>query len=189
MYLAVTVLAQEAEHEKNILLPAMGELIAGTLGFLIVFFFMARYAWPRIKTTLQERSESIEGKLERAERDRREAEQLLAQRRAQLDRARDEAAGIVEDGRRRGEEARRDIIARAEREAERIVARGEERVRAEREQAMAEVRQDVGQLAVQLAGRIIGENLDQRRQRALVDRFIGEPAGGPRSSRDEGVRG
>jgi F-type H+-transporting ATPase subunit b len=188
-YLAIAVLAQEAEEQKNILLPAMGELIAGTLGFLVVMGFMARYAWPRIKQTLQERTDNIEGKLEQAERDRRQAEELLAKRREQLDRARDEAAGIVEDGRRRGEDARRDIITKAERDAERIIARGEETVAAERERAMAEVRQDVGQLAVQLAGRIIGENLNQQRQQALVDRFIGELTGSPLSSRDEGVRG
>ena len=72
-YLAIAVLAQEAEEQKNILLPAMGELIAGTLGFLVVLGFMARYAWPRIKQTLQERTDNIEGKLEQAERDRRQA--------------------------------------------------------------------------------------------------------------------
>jgi F-type H+-transporting ATPase subunit b len=188
-YLAIAVLAQEAEEQKNILLPAMGELIAGTLGFLVVMGFMARYAWPRIKQTLQERTDNIEGKLEQAERDRRQAEELLARRREQLDRARDEAADIVEEGRRRGEGARRDIITKAERDAERIIARGEETVAAERERAMAEVRQDVGQLAVQLAGRIIGENLNQQRQQALLDRVIGELTGSPLSSRDEGVRG
>jgi F-type H+-transporting ATPase subunit b len=180
--LAMTTLAQAAqaaEEEKNILLPALGELIVGTLAFLVVFGFMARYAWPRIKTTLAERTENIEGKLDQAERDRAEAQTLLARYREQLDRAHGEAAEIVEEGRRRGAEARREIVAKAEQEAARILARGEEQLRVERERAIGEVRRDVGQLAVLLATRIIGESLDAQRQQALVDRFIDEIEGEP----------
>jgi F-type H+-transporting ATPase subunit b len=188
MHLALTVLAQE-EHSKNILLPAMGELIFGSLGFLVVFAFIAWKAWPSIRTTLQERSDNIEGKLEQAERDRREAEELRQRRQRQLDQARDEAASIVADGRRRGEQARTEIVDKAEREAERIVARGRETIAAERERAETEVRGSVGALAVDLAGRIVGETLDEERQRGLVDRFIGELTGSPLSARDEGIRG
>jgi F-type H+-transporting ATPase subunit b len=174
--LAVTTLAQ-AEEEKNILLPALGELIVGSIAFLVVFVFMARYAWPRISSTLAERTQNIEGKLDQAERDRAEAQTLLARYREQLDRAHGEAAEIVEEGRRRGAEARREIVGRAEQESARILARGEEQLRVERERAIAEVRRDVGQLAVLLATRIIGESLDAERQQALVDRFIDEIEG------------
>jgi F-type H+-transporting ATPase subunit b len=119
----------------------------------------------------------------------REAEELRERYRRQLDRAHEEAGRIVEEGRRRGEDARRDIVAKAERDAERIVARGEEQIRSERDRAVAEVRQDVGQLAVALAARIIGETIDAKRHQAMVDRFIDELTGSPLSSRDEGVRG
>jgi F-type H+-transporting ATPase subunit b len=182
---ALTTLAQEETHEKSILLPAIGELVVGSLAFLVVLVFMARYAWPRINQALRERTEGIEGKLEQAERDRREAQTLLARYREQLDRARDEAAEIVQEGRRRGEETRRELVARAEQEAARRIAAGEEVLRVERERAVAEVRRDVGQLAVLLATRIVGESLDAERQQALVDRFIaeveGEPTGGGRA--------
>jgi F-type H+-transporting ATPase subunit b len=187
MHLALTVLA--AEGEKNILLPAAGELLFGSLGFLVVLFFVWRRGWPQIRQTLQERTENIEGKLEQAERDRREAEELRQRRQRQLDQARDEAASIVADGRRRGEQARTEIVDKAEREAERIVARGRETIAAERERAETEVRASVGALAVDLAGRIVGETLNEERQRGLVDRFIGELTGSPLSSRDEGIRG
>jgi F-type H+-transporting ATPase subunit b len=185
--LAVTTLAQ-AEEEKNILLPALGELIVGSIAFLVVFAFMARYAWPRISATLAERTENIEGKLDQAERDRAEAQTLLARYREQLDRAHGEAAEIVEEGRRRGAEARREIVAKAEQEAARILARGEEQLRVERERAIGEVRRDVGQLAVLLATRIIGESLDAQRQQALVDRFIDEIEGEPQGP-GEAARG
>lgn len=192
MHLAVVVLA--AEEQKNLLLPALGELIVGTLAFVVVLVFMARFAWPRISQTLADRTANIEGKLDQAERDRREAEQLLARYREQLDRARDEAATIVEEGRRRGEDTRREIVARAETESARIVARGEEQLRVERERAIGEVRRDVGQLAVQLATRIVGESLDAERQQALVDRFIDEIEGeatppGQRPARGGASRG
>jgi F-type H+-transporting ATPase subunit b len=192
------LLAQAEEGHGNPILPATNELIFGTLAFLVLLFLLSRFVFPRVNALLEERASNIEGKLERAERDRREAEELRERRRAQLQAAREEAASIVEDGRRRGEDVRRDIVARAERDAERLVARAQEQIRSEHERAVAEVRRDMGRLAVELAGRLVGESMDGERQRRLVDRFLdqlertaGEGSGGGTGEQvgGEGVRG
>ena len=89
--------------------------------------------------------------------------------------AQDEAANIrakaEADGRAIVEEAK----AQAETERAVIAQRGEAQLTAERSQAVASLRQDVGGLAVNLAGRIVGESLDDDvRARAVVDRFIAD---------------
>jgi F-type H+-transporting ATPase subunit b len=183
------ILAQAAEEgHGNPILPETNELIYGTIAFLVLFFLLSRFVFPRVNALLDERARNIEGKLEQAERDRQEATELLASYREQLRRARGEAAQLVEEGRRRGEETRKQTIAKAEADAARIISRAEEEILRERDRAVAEARRDVGMLAVELAGRIIGESVDAEVQQRMVDRFMDELTGSPLSSRDEGIR-
>ena len=179
------------EHHPN--LPATNDLIYGTLAFLLLYLLLAKLVFPRVNKLLDERAANIEGKLERAERDRRQAIALRDRYAEQLERAREEAASLVEEGRRRGEETRKEIIARAEQEAARTLRRAEDQIALERARAVGDVRRDVGQLAVELAGRIVGESMDGERQRRLVDRFIDQleqpVPNGSRPTSGEGVRG
>jgi F-type H+-transporting ATPase subunit b len=94
------VLAQEtAEHEQNPILPASNELIWGTVAFLILLFLMYRTVFPSINQAFKDRRANIEGKLEKAEKDREEAEQLLEQYRRRLRDAEDETQRILEEAR------------------------------------------------------------------------------------------
>ncbi len=107
------VLAQEtAEHEPNPILPASNELIWGTVAFLILLFLMYRTVFPSINQAYKDRRANIEGKLEKAERDREEAEQLLEQYRRRLRDAEDETQRILDEARANAERVRRDLLAR-----------------------------------------------------------------------------
>lgn len=183
------VVLAAGEGERNPLIPPIGEIIFGGLAFLLLLWLLTRFVFPPVMKMLEERTQSIQGKLEQAERDRAEASELLERYRQQLAGAQDEADRIVADARHRGEDARQDIIAKAEEDAARRIARAEEQIAAERDRAIGEVRRDVGALAVQLAERIIGEQVTDDRQQRMVDRFVDElaatdsRAGGDGSSR------
>src|SRR6516225_7210747 len=128
------------------------ELIIGTVSFLIVFAVLWRVLGPRIQQTLQDRTEQIEGGLERAEEAQREAKQTLEQYQAQLAEARHEASRLRQE---------------AQEEGARILAELRERGEA--------LRTEMGALAVELASRVVGESLDEdARQRRVVDRFLAE---------------
>jgi F-type H+-transporting ATPase subunit b len=170
----MSVLAAEEGGTHNPLFPQPEELIWGTVAFLILFGLLSRFVFPAFNKMLEERRANIEGKLEQAERDRREAQELRDRLRAQLERARDEADRIIEEARRRGEERRAELVARAEAEAARKLAQAEEQIATERERAIGEVRRDVGELAVVLAERIVGESMDGERQQRVVARFVEE---------------
>jgi F-type H+-transporting ATPase subunit b len=169
------VLAQEAaEHEQSPILPAANELIWGTVAFLILLFLMYRTVFPSINQAFKDRRANIEGKLEQAEREREEAEQLLEQYRRRLRDAEDETQRILEEARSNAERVRRDLLAKAQTDAGRELDQARQAIRAERDQAIRQLRNEVGTLAVELATRVVGDSLDRERQLRLVDEYIEE---------------
>ena len=175
MHLAY-LLAQEAaqEESRNPIFPATNELVWGTIAFLLLLFLMYRTVFPSINKAFKDRRANIEGKLEQAERDREEAEQLLEQYRRRLRDAEDETQRILEEARSNAERVRRDLLAKAETDAGRELDRARLVIRAERDQAIRQLRNEVGTLAVELATRVVGDSLDRERQLRLVDEYIDE---------------
>ena len=175
MHLAY-LLAQEAaqEESRNPIFPATNELVWGTIAFLLLLFLMYRTVFPSINQAFKDRRANIEGKLEQAEREREEAEQLLEQYRRRLRDAEDETQRILEEARSNAERVRRDLLAKAEGDAGRELDRARQAIRAERDQAIRQLRNEVGTLAVELATRVVGDSLDRERQLRLVDEYIEE---------------
>jgi F-type H+-transporting ATPase subunit b len=175
----VAILAQAAEEgaevsEPKDLYPKIPELIVGLVAFGILFFFFWKWVLPRVNKLLEERREQIQGNLEKAEATRGEADQLLADYRSQLSGARDEANRIIEEARKTADQLRRDIQAKAEEEARETVVRAQEEIRAERDRAFQELRVQVGEIAVELAGRVVGAELDKGAHERLIDSYIDE---------------
>jgi F-type H+-transporting ATPase subunit b len=169
--------AEEEANDAADLYPHWEELVVGALAFAILFFFMWKWVLPRINTLLEERRQKIQGDLERAEQTRTEADQLLADYRSQLANARQEANRIIEEARGTAEQLRRDLQARAEQESQATVARAQDEIRAERDRVFQELRAEVADIAVGLAGRVVGESLDATAHQRLIDEYIDEVAG------------
>lgn len=168
---AALILAQESDS-TNPLLPKTNELIVGIIAFAVLFYILWRYALPRADQTLKERTENIEGKLQQAEREREQAEELLRRYRERLAGAEGEAQRIIDEARANAERLRRDLMSKAEQEADRVINQGREAIRGERDRAVRELRAEVGSLAVELATRVIGDSLDRDRQLRLIDQYI-----------------
>jgi F-type H+-transporting ATPase subunit b len=178
------ILAAEGGAAPNPIVPIWQELVVGTVAFAVLVYVLGKYVWPRMEQTFAARVEAIEGGIRKAEEAQREAAKLLDQYRQQLAEARTEAARIREEARADAAGIREEAAALAREESERIIAAGREALAAERQKIIREVRRDLGELAIELASRIVGESLaDEARQRGTVERFlqdIGEatPAGG-----------
>lgn len=177
-----SVLAQaeepaEAGSEAENIYPHANELIIAAIGFAIVFFFMWKWVLPRANAMLEERRGKIQGDLEQAEEARQTAERELADYRQQLAGAREESNRIIEEARRAAEQVKADVEARAERESAAIVARAQEEIRAERDRVFQELRAEVAEIAVGLAGRVVGQSLDTKTHQRLIDEYIDEVAG------------
>lgn len=169
-----TETTETTEEEHNPILPETSELIFGTLAFLIVFVVLAKFAYPRIRTMMEARTEKIRTDLEKAEESKREAETILHRYEDRLRDARSEAGRIIEEARKTADSMRKDLMTKAEEESRQIVDRAQEEIRAERDRAFEELRRQVGQLSVELAERVVGESLDRERHKRLVDGYIDE---------------
>ena len=159
----------------NPLLPSWPEFIIGTILFFLVFGALAKFLLPRAQQMLAERTEQIEGGLERAEETQREAKQTLEQYQAQLAEARHEASRLRQDAQEEGARILVELREQGEAERQRLVAAAHEQIEADRAQAIQALRAEMGTLAVELASRVVGEALDEdARQRRVVDRFLAE---------------
>ena len=162
-----------AEEMPSVLAVPIDELIIGIIAFLIVFGGLAKFALPNIKKTLAERTDAIEGGIERAAKAEAEASALAEQYREQLAAAREEAAGI----RTQAQADRSAMIEEARSEAraaaQTVTAQAEAQIAADRSQATAALTRQIGELAVDLAGKVVGQSLtDDARVRQTVEDFI-----------------
>jgi F-type H+-transporting ATPase subunit b len=168
-------LAASGSEGTNPLIPSAVELIFGGLAFLVVFGLLGKILLPRIQKTLEERTDAIEGGLQRAEEAQAEAQQVLEQYRAQLAEARHEAARLREQAQEQGAQIIAEMREQASAEARRLVEAAHAQIEADRQQTLQALRAEVGGLAVELASRVVGESLaDEARQRRIVDRFLAE---------------
>ncbi|WP_198539255.1 F0F1 ATP synthase subunit B [Streptomyces graminilatus] len=169
---ALVQLAAEAEKE-NPLIPPWPELVIGLIAFVIVFGFLAKKLLPTINKVLEERREAIEGGIEKAEAAQTEAQSVLEQYKAQLAEARHEAARLRQEAQEQGATLIAEMRAEGQRQREEIVAAGHAQLDADRKAASSALRQDVGKLATELAGKLVGESLeDHARQSRVIDRFL-----------------
>jgi len=174
-------LADSASQDP--LLPTWPEFIIGTICFILVFGVLAKVLLPRIMKILAERTELIEGGLAKAEKEQEQAQQVLEEYKQQLADARHEAARLREEAREQGAQIIAEMRQQAETEARRITEAAQAQIESERQQALASLRAEVGTLATELAGRIVGESLtDEARQSRMVDRFLSELEGSSTAS-------
>jgi F-type H+-transporting ATPase subunit b len=180
-YLAVEG-GQTTAH--NPIIPVWQEIVVGTIAFAVLCFVLMKFVFPMMEKTFAARVDAIEGGIKRAEVAQAEANELLEQYRAQLSEARTEAARIRDEARADAEGIRQDVLAKAREESDRIIAAGRDQLAAQRESIVRDLRAEVGTLAVDLAGRIVGESLaDEARSRGTVDRFIDELGAGTGTGR------
>ena len=155
MLTQVMFLLQEPVEEEvdgiRLLLPHPDELIAGLIAFVIVFFFVWKWAVPALNKTLEARQAKIRGEYEAAEAAKVEAQSLLDDYQDQLAGAKDEATGIVDEARTAGDQVKADIVARAEAEAEQIKERAQGEIAGERERVSGELRRQVADLSITVA--------------------------------------
>jgi F-type H+-transporting ATPase subunit b len=175
-----------SESAKELLYPKAEELIVGAVAFTVLFVFMAKWVLPRINQVLEQRRQKIQGDLEKAEQAKGEAGKLLADYREQLQGAREESNRIIEEARKTAESLRKDMERKAEKESQGILAKAQEEIRAERDRVLQELKVQVGELSLQLAGRVVGESLDSDRHRRLVDDYIEELSSMPASGNGNG---
>ncbi len=161
--------------ETQVLGLPIGEIIIAIVGFAVLLFVLNKLVWPQFEKAYAARTKAIEGGIEEAQAAQKEAKAALEEYQRQLSGAREEAAKIREEARVAAHAIREDLLAQAHAETERIAATGRSQLAAQRSSIVAELRGDLGRLSVDLAGKVVGESLeDEARQQRTVERFLAE---------------
>ena len=159
--------------------PHEGLIIWTIITFLVVLFVLKKFAWPQLLAALDEREKRISDAIATAEQARKEAEEVLREHQQKLAAADEEARQIVAEAREAGANVRQTIVSQAREEAERMLDQARTSIESEKRAAIAELRRETANLAVQAAGALIDANLDDEKNRGLVDDLI---AGIPESN-------
>jgi F-type H+-transporting ATPase subunit b len=161
-----------APMASNFLVPN-GTFVVELIAFAIMVFILGKYVVPPINRAMTDRQNQIRKQfadLDQAQADAKAAEDEFRQ---QLSEARHEAAKIREDAREQGAAIIADMRRQAQDESERILRHARSQLEAERSQVVQSLRAEVGSMATALAGRIVGESLEDDDRRArTVERFI-----------------
>ena len=152
--------------------PHVGLIIWTIITFLVVLLVLKKFAWPHLLAALDEREQRISDAIAAAEQARQEAEEVLREHRQKLAAADEEARQVVAEAREAGANVRQTIVSQAREEAERMLDQARTSIESEKRAAIAELRRETANLAVQAAGALIDANLDDEKNRGLVDDFI-----------------
>ncbi len=147
-------------------------LIAGS--FLLLIFLVKKYAWGNITSILDARAEKITNDIDEAEAARKKAEELAAKREAELAGSRQEATTILETAKETAEKNKAHILSEANQEALRLKEKAQLEISQNKEEAMNSIKGDVADLTVNLAGKLLSQQLDSEGHRQLIDRHLNE---------------
>jgi F-type H+-transporting ATPase subunit b len=168
----VLAAAEEEEGTSNFLVPN-GTFFIELAAFLLLFYLLTKYVIPPINSAMERRQAAIRQEFAELDEAKAEAKGAEEEFKAQIADARKEAARIREEAREQGSAIIAEMREQASVEAARIVEHAHAQISAERQQALTSLRSEVGTLATALAGRIVGEALeDDERSNRVVDRFL-----------------
>ena len=147
-------------------------LVSTAVLFALFAWVLGKFAWKPLLKIVDEREEGIRDSVETAEKAAAEAKELLAKHQEMLRNAGREREEILGRAVKEAETARADLVERARADAEHIVAKTREQMQHEKNQAIAELREQVADIAVEAAGKIVKSSLTPEAQKKLVDDYI-----------------
>jgi F-type H+-transporting ATPase subunit b len=154
------------------------------LVFAALVFLLRKLAWGPILKLVDAREKGIQSAIDQAAAQNAEAAKLLEEHRAQIADARRQASELIAEGRAAGETVRKSIEEKARVEAQAMVDRARGEIERERDAALQMIRKESVDLALAAASRLMQQNLDQPKDRALVERYLAEMSEG----KGEGAR-
>lgn len=160
----------------NPILPAIDEIIWGSLAFLLLFGFMVWKGFPAVKGAMDARAERIRSDLDEADAAKTDARRVQAEYEAKLADAKAEAARMVDEARTQADLLKQDLQARAESDIAAMRERASAEIEAGRQQAITDLRAEVSEIALGAAERVVGASLDRQAQSQLIDAYIDEVA-------------
>lgn len=156
----------------DLLTPDSGTLFWTVVTFVLLMLILKKFAWKPILKTLDDRENKIKVALYQAEQDQKEAEKLLTEQKAILDKAKKESAQIINESKKNAEAARTDLIEHARTEADNLLERAKQEIESSKVAAIEEVKKYTTDIAVLAAQKVVGETLSKIQHVDLIEKYI-----------------
>ena len=141
---------------------------------LILFVLLRIFLFKPLNKIRDERTRIVQDNLDSAEKAKTEAEELRQQYEDSISEAKEKANQIIMKAHEDAESERSAIIRKSQEEAEKIVADADRTIENERKRVLRQAQSEIADLAIEAASKIIGENVDDEKNRRLVDKFLSE---------------
>jgi len=175
-------IALAAEGGGGGLLSIDATLLWATLVVFALFaWVLGKFAWGPLLKIVDEREKTIREQVDSAQQAAADAKDLLVQHQEMLKGAGREREEILQRAVKEAEQVRTDLVTKARADADLVVSKAREQMQREKDQAIAELRAQVADIAVEAASRIVKSSLTEEAQRKLVDDYIKEL---PRAQRE-----
>lgn len=169
--------AAEGEEEAgglSVILPDMLEFVPMLIAFIILWIILAKFGWPMFNGMLEKRENTIREALKQSEEAKIESERVLAEYKKQLDDAKAQATQVIADARATGDAVKADIQEKAQAEAADMIAKAKTTIEAEKKAAIAELQASIADTSIDVAQRLIGQDLTDAEHRAIIERYVKE---------------
>lgn len=151
-----------------------GDIIFQLVLFLVLLALLKKFAFGPLMGIMKQREEHIANEINTAEQNNLEAKKLVEEQRESMKKSRQEAAELIENARKLGEEQKDGIIQAARSEAERLKESAKKEIQQEKEQAVLALREQVASLSVLIASKVIEKELTEQDQEKLINEYIQE---------------
>lgn len=159
----------------ELITPEFGLFFWQTIVFLVLMYIMAKFAWKPILNSVRNREQSINDALASAENARKEMQNLKADNDQLLKEARAERDAILKEARELKEKVITEASDDAKVKADKIVADAKRSIELEKQSAMAELKNHVAELSVEIAEKIIRKELSsEKEQHQMIEKMIGD---------------
>jgi len=172
--IAPTTALAESTTGMDLLIPKPAEFVPALIAFVVIWVIMAKVAWPSILGMMDKRQQKIKDDLDSAAESKLKAAEEAKEYETRLLNAQKEADAIVAQAKREAEEERTQILAKAQHDASDIITKARGAVDSERKKAMIELSSSVVDLSVDIAGKIIGNDMSDEDQRKLAEKYLAE---------------
>lgn len=157
----------------ELITPSFGLFFWMLVGFGILFFILAKYAWPVITKMISEREKHIEDQLSAAEMVRQDMSRLQGEHQKMLAEAKEERDAILADARKIREKMYEEAKLKADNEAQTIIGEAKKSIQFEKMKAITDIKNEIANMSIEIAERVLRQELsDKEKHEDIVNKWM-----------------
>ena len=151
---------------------SLGNVLIVTGSFVVLLILLKAFAWEKITAVFEERAQKISDDIDGAENARKHAEALASKREEELASSRKEATAIIQTAKATADNQRAAALAETQEEIGRLKDKAKQDIEQSKNEALSSVKDEVADLSLALASKLVARELDQSAQSELIDQYI-----------------